>query len=115
MRMRDHGVCCYWWFWLILACVDAYLTPCIKQYLSNFEAGFDDRLSKVNVLFMQSDGGLTPMHRWGLEVSLWFQIKRCRCRKSSEQKSQEQGLKHAGPMRPAMLFGTFQIINIYII
>lgn len=43
------------------ACVDAYLTPCIKKYLENFSSGFEDKLKDVNVLFMQSDGGLTPM------------------------------------------------------
>jgi 5-oxoprolinase (ATP-hydrolysing) len=62
-------------------CVDAYLTPVIKQYLANFRAGFDAGLSGdtdrdgkdndgvgtgktaggVQVSFMQSDGGLTPM------------------------------------------------------
>ncbi|XP_067872121.1 5-oxoprolinase isoform X2 [Heterodontus francisci] len=43
------------------ACADAYLTPCIKRYLSGFCAGFQDSLKDVQVLFMQSDGGLTPM------------------------------------------------------
>ncbi|XP_035226435.1 LOW QUALITY PROTEIN: 5-oxoprolinase-like [Stegodyphus dumicola] len=43
------------------ACVDAYLTPCIKRYVENFSAGFQNKLEGVNVLFMQSDGGLTPM------------------------------------------------------
>eukprot|EP00730_Choanoeca_flexa_P007915 TRINITY_DN12412_c0_g2_i1.p1 TRINITY_DN12412_c0_g2~~TRINITY_DN12412_c0_g2_i1.p1 ORF type:complete len:1293 (+),score=305.35 TRINITY_DN12412_c0_g2_i1:21-3899(+) len=43
------------------ACADAYLTPCIKQYLDGFASGFERRLADVNVLFMQSDGGLTPM------------------------------------------------------
>ncbi|XP_078086332.1 5-oxoprolinase isoform X2 [Mustelus asterias] len=46
------------------ACADAYLTPCIKKYLSNFCAGFQDSLKDVRVLFMQSDGGLTPMERF---------------------------------------------------
>ncbi|GFR27881.1 5-oxoprolinase [Trichonephila clavata] len=44
------------------ACVDAYLTPCIKRYTSNFASGFANELKGVNVLFMQSDGGLTPMN-----------------------------------------------------
>ncbi|KAG8200496.1 hypothetical protein JTE90_000574 [Oedothorax gibbosus] len=44
------------------ACVDAYLTPCIKRYTDNFSSGFKDKLKDVNVLFMQSDGGLTPMN-----------------------------------------------------
>ena len=43
------------------ACVDAYLTPCIKQYLEGFSSGFKNDLEGVKVLFMQSDGGLTPM------------------------------------------------------
>ncbi|KAF8783126.1 5-oxoprolinase like protein [Argiope bruennichi] len=44
------------------ACVDAYLTPCIKRYTENFSSGFKNKLEEVNVLFMQSDGGLTPMN-----------------------------------------------------
>ncbi|CAK9830305.1 OPLAH [Anthophora retusa] len=44
------------------ACADAYLTPHIKQYLQGFSSGFKDELKGVNVLFMQSDGGLTPMN-----------------------------------------------------
>ncbi|XP_076238915.1 5-oxoprolinase [Calliopsis andreniformis] len=43
------------------ACADAYLTPHIKHYLESFSSGFKDKLKGVNVLFMQSDGGLTPM------------------------------------------------------
>lgn len=42
-------------------CVDAYLTPVIKRYLASFSKGFDDNLRNVQVNFMQSDGGLTPM------------------------------------------------------
>lgn len=41
--------------------VDAYLTPAIERYLQGFAAGFTNDLKGVNVLFMQSDGGLTPM------------------------------------------------------
>ncbi|XP_012239742.1 5-oxoprolinase [Bombus impatiens] len=44
------------------ASADAYLTPHIKQYLQGFSSGFKDKLKGVNVLFMQSDGGLTPMN-----------------------------------------------------
>ena len=44
------------------ACVDAYLTPSIKQYLEGFSSGFSNDLQGVKVLFMQSDGGLTPMY-----------------------------------------------------
>eukprot|EP00095_Tigriopus_kingsejongensis_P002903 maker-scaffold336_size202805-snap-gene-0.21 protein:Tk02903 transcript:maker-scaffold336_size202805-snap-gene-0.21-mRNA-1 annotation:"5-oxoprolinase" len=43
------------------ASVDAYLTPCIKKYVEGFASGFQDNLKGVNVTFMQSDGGLTPM------------------------------------------------------
>lgn len=42
-------------------CVDAYLTPVIKRYLESFSSGFDSNFINVNVSFMQSDGGLTPM------------------------------------------------------
>ena len=41
--------------------VDTYLTPAIKRYLKGFSSGFVDNLQNVNVQFMQSDGGLTPM------------------------------------------------------
>jgi len=43
------------------ACADGYLTPCIKNYLDGFSSGFANDLRGANVLFMQSDGGLTPM------------------------------------------------------
>jgi len=43
------------------ACADGYLTPCIKKYLGGFSSGFVNDLKGANVLFMQSDGGLTPM------------------------------------------------------
>lgn len=45
-------------------CVDAYLTPIIKRYLKSFCSGFDENLVNggVQVGFMQSDGGLTPMN-----------------------------------------------------
>lgn len=46
-------------------CVDAYLTPVIKRYLYSFSKGFDANLmKKVQVSFMQSDGGLTPMENF---------------------------------------------------
>eukprot|EP00958_Prasinococcus_capsulatus_P024615 scaffold3880_cov403-Prasinococcus_capsulatus_cf.AAC.3 len=41
------------------ATVDAYLTPKIQTYLSTFLGGFDEGLPNVQILFMQSDGGLT--------------------------------------------------------
>ncbi|XP_031275956.1 5-oxoprolinase [Pistacia vera] len=48
----------------LTASVDAYLTPVIKDYLSGFISKFDEGLGKVNVLFMQSDGGLAPESRF---------------------------------------------------
>ncbi|CAH2097807.1 unnamed protein product [Euphydryas editha] len=44
------------------ACADAYLTPHIREYVKGFAEGFTDGLKNSNVLFMQSDGGLTPMN-----------------------------------------------------
>ncbi|XP_022243322.1 5-oxoprolinase-like isoform X2 [Limulus polyphemus] len=46
------------------ACTDAYLTPCIKKYVNGFSSGFKNNLKDVNCLFMQSDGGLTPMNQF---------------------------------------------------
>lgn len=44
---------------------DAYLTPHILRYIETFVQGFDDSLLKdVRVKFMQSDGGLAPIHRF---------------------------------------------------
>ncbi|XP_076111400.1 5-oxoprolinase-like isoform X2 [Mytilus galloprovincialis] len=43
------------------ACADAYLTPCIKEYVAGFSSGFQNNVKDSKVLFMQSDGGLTPM------------------------------------------------------
>ncbi|XP_047540039.1 5-oxoprolinase [Vanessa atalanta] len=43
------------------ACADGYLTPHIREYVKGFASGFTDGLKNSNVLFMQSDGGLTPM------------------------------------------------------
>ncbi|CAN6454240.1 unnamed protein product [Victoria cruziana] len=49
----------------LTATVDAYLTPVIKEYLSRFMSRFEeDGRKKVNVLFMQSDGGLAPESRF---------------------------------------------------
>ncbi|EMP40057.1 5-oxoprolinase [Chelonia mydas] len=42
-------------------CADAYLTPCIRRYLDGFCASFTQQLQDTQVLFMRSDGGLTPM------------------------------------------------------
>jgi 5-oxoprolinase (ATP-hydrolysing) len=42
-------------------CVDAYLTPHIHRYIHSFASGFRLGLHKLNVLFMQSDGGLAPV------------------------------------------------------
>ena len=41
--------------------IDAYLTPSIDKYLQSFKASFS---SNVNVLFMQSDGGLTSLENF---------------------------------------------------
>jgi len=43
------------------AAADAYLTPRIMRYLSTFTAGFDEGLASVQLAFMQSDGGLSPV------------------------------------------------------
>lgn len=43
------------------ACAEAYLTPHVERYLESFTAGFKNKLAGVDVLFMQSDGGLTNM------------------------------------------------------
>ncbi len=43
------------------ASADAYLTPHIMRYLQTFIAGFDDGLPAVQIAFMQSDGGLSPV------------------------------------------------------
>ncbi|XP_077480992.1 5-oxoprolinase [Stigmatopora argus] len=45
-------------------CADAYLTPKIREYLKGFTSGFKGALKNVDVLFMQSDGGLTPMQHF---------------------------------------------------
>eukprot|EP01083_Nonionella_stella_P200933 735406_1 len=43
-------------------CADAYLTPCIRQYVDTFSKGFDkDFKANCRVTFMQSDGGLCSM------------------------------------------------------
>lgn len=46
------------------ACAEAYLTPHVDRYLKSFKAGFKDQLDGVDVLFMQSDGGLTKMENF---------------------------------------------------
>lgn len=46
-------------------CAAAYLTPKIATYLSNFQRGFDEQLSKVPLQFMKSDGGLAPVNDFG--------------------------------------------------
>lgn len=48
----------------LTASVDAYLTPVIKDYLSGFMSRFEGGAEQVNVLFMQSDGGLAPERRF---------------------------------------------------
>ncbi|XP_050304540.1 5-oxoprolinase [Anthonomus grandis grandis] len=46
------------------SCADAYLTPHVKKYIEGFCSGFKDNLKGTRVLFMQSDGGLTPMQNF---------------------------------------------------
>ncbi|KAI8094826.1 Hydantoinase B/oxoprolinase-domain-containing protein [Gilbertella persicaria] len=47
------------------ATADAYLTPCIQNYIKGFKTGFDDGFEKDTQLqFMQSDGGLVPVDRF---------------------------------------------------
>ena len=46
----------------LTTCIDAYLTPCIKEYIKNFLSGFKNQAA--NVLFMQSDGGLTSVDKY---------------------------------------------------
>ncbi|KAK9890948.1 hypothetical protein WA026_013289 [Henosepilachna vigintioctopunctata] len=46
------------------ACADAYLTPHVKRYVEGFCKGFKNNLQGTRVLFMQSDGGLTPMQNF---------------------------------------------------
>ncbi|XP_060073815.1 5-oxoprolinase-like [Ylistrum balloti] len=46
------------------ACADAYLTPCIKNYVAGFASGFQGGVQGTRVLFMQSDGGLTPVDKF---------------------------------------------------
>lgn len=43
------------------ATADAYLTPEIKKYISNFRKGFKGALQETRVQFMQSDGGLVDV------------------------------------------------------
>ncbi|XP_075165148.1 5-oxoprolinase [Haematobia irritans] len=45
-------------------CAEAYLTPHVDRYLNSFKSGFDKELSGVEVLFMQSDGGLTQINKF---------------------------------------------------
>lgn len=46
------------------ASADAYLTPHIKTYVQGFSQGFEKGLQGVPVLFMQSNGGLTPVEQF---------------------------------------------------
>ncbi|XDG06222.1 hypothetical protein ABKA04_005837 [Annulohypoxylon sp. FPYF3050] len=50
---------------------DAYLTPEIKRYITNFKRGFKDGLESTRCQFMQSDGGLVDVERFsGLRAIL---------------------------------------------
>lgn len=44
--------------------VEAYLTPHVDRYLTSFRSGFEKNLDGVEVMFMQSDGGLTAIDRF---------------------------------------------------
>lgn len=46
------------------SCAEAYLTPHVDRYLKSFRSGFQKNLEGVEVMFMQSDGGLTAMYRF---------------------------------------------------
>lgn len=46
------------------ACAESYLTPHVERYLASFKSGFHQQLEGVEVLFMQSDGGLTNMDQF---------------------------------------------------
>lgn len=46
------------------SCVEAYLTPHVDRYLSSFRSGFQNNLDGVEVMFMQSDGGLTAIDKF---------------------------------------------------
>lgn len=48
----------------LTSCADAYLSPSIQRYLTTFKVGFDAGLQKVELLFMQSDGGLAGVDRF---------------------------------------------------
>lgn len=47
----------------IISSVHKYISrwPFLQRYIESFAGGFADNLRGVNVLFMQSDGGLTPV------------------------------------------------------
>ncbi len=48
------------------ACAAAYLMPKTTEYLAGFTKGFDDGLmTNVQLDFMKSDGGLTPVNDFG--------------------------------------------------
>ena len=48
----------------LTSCADAYLNPSIQRYLTTFKVGFDAGLKDVELLFMQSDGGLAGGRRF---------------------------------------------------
>lgn len=45
----------------LTSCADAYLSPLIAQYIETFMSGFDENIRSVPILFMKSDGGLSPV------------------------------------------------------
>ncbi|KAI1141761.1 Hydantoinase B/oxoprolinase-domain-containing protein [Hypoxylon sp. FL0543] len=53
------------------ATADAYLTPEIRKYITNFRHGFQDGLKGTRCQFMQSDGGLVDVEKFsGLRAIL---------------------------------------------
>ncbi|KAI0836406.1 Hydantoinase B/oxoprolinase-domain-containing protein [Hypoxylon sp. FL0890] len=53
------------------ATADAYLTPEIRKYITNFRRGFQDELKGTRCQFMQSDGGLVDVEKFsGLRAIL---------------------------------------------
>jgi 5-oxoprolinase (ATP-hydrolysing) len=48
----------------ITTCIDAYLTPLIKQYVKTFMSGFDEGISNMNIMFMMNDGGLCDFRKF---------------------------------------------------
>lgn len=70
---------------------DAYLTPHIMRYLATFMRGFDEGLKHVQVLFMQSDGGLSHASHFSGDCVLG----RCRECESTNMRTRAYNHLHA--------------------